>query len=97
MESHGLQVNLMDIMINFTEQYPMETVPSWWWVKKELSLPHRMAPLGLKGLQEKTIVSMESPLGEAHSPCPLGKTIPLLRDRTERIFRIGKPESVGTP
>ena len=39
---------------------------------------------------------MESPPGEAHLPYPIRKTLPLLRDTTEKVFRSGKPDSVET-
>ncbi|MEO1839629.1 MAG: hypothetical protein ABGY12_10580 [Candidatus Lambdaproteobacteria bacterium] len=43
------------------------------------------------------LLSMESTLIETHSHSPLWNDLPLLRIKTERIFRIGKPESVVTP
>ena len=33
-------------------------------------------------------LSMESPPGEAHSPCPLRKALPLLLCKPEAVFRI---------
>ena len=52
---------------------------------------------GLQGLQVQQTLSMEPPTGEAHLPCPLRKSLPLLPDKTEYVFRIGKPESVKPP
>jgi len=59
--------------------------------------PHQMEHLGLQGLLVQRPLYMESPPGEAHSLCPLGKALPLLLGNPEKVFQIGKPESVETP
>ena len=70
--------------------------PSWQGVMLEESLPLLMESRGLQGLLAHQTISMESPPGEAHLPYPIRKTLPLLRDTTEKVFRSGKPESVGS-
>ena len=63
----------------------------------EPSSPHLMEALGLQELLEQQTNSEESPLGEAYSPNPLLKALHLLLGNPEKVFRIGKPESGGTP
>ena len=105
MELHGLQGILTQQEISM--ESPTETIPLWQWVLEEPFAHHRMelvfktpimslAITGIQGLLGHQTLSMESPPDEAHSPCPLGKALPLLTCYTEKIFRSGKPESVGT-
>ena len=82
----GLQ-GLLEHQHSYGES-PTETVPSLWWAKVEQYSPLRMEPLGFQGLLVRQALSGEPHTGEAHSPCPLGKAIPLLPDNTEKDFKL---------
>ena len=73
----------------FSMESPTGTANSWQWVYQESSLPLLMESRGLQGLLEHQTICMESPLSEAHLPYPIRKTLPLLRDTTEKVFQSG--------
>ena len=96
MELHGLQGILTQQEISM--ESPTETIPLWQWVLEEPFAHHRMelvfkTPImspptksGLQGLLVHLMLSKESPPGEAHSPRPLIKALPLLHGNPEKVF-----------
>ena len=95
MEPHGLQGLLVHQILS--EKSLTETAYMLRLVFLEPFSHLLMEPHGLQELPEHQTNSEESPLDEAHSPSPLGKLSRCCLARLKKIFRIGKPESVGTP